>query len=206
MPDAPLARSIEAKDVAGVGCLDVRFAYEGGQPVLRGVSLHVEKGERLALVGRSGSGKSTLAKLLVRLYDGDSGHVRLGDADMRTIRLRSLRRAVSLVPASPVLFRGTLRENVLLGKRGILAEDLERFAEIACFNSVVAKFQNGWDHVISPGGTGLSDGERQRLGLLRALVRKCRRPSSRRGHRCSGPRHRGCKSSHVSTSTLVTRR
>ncbi len=169
--DAPLARSIEAKDVAGVGCLDVRFAYEGGQPVLRGVSLHVEKGERLALVGRSGSGKSTLAKLLVRLYDGDSGHVRLGDADMRTIRLRSLRRAVSLVPASPVLFRGTLRENVLLGKRGILAEDLERFAEIACFNSVVAKFQNGWDHVISPGGTGLSDGERQRLGLLRALVR-----------------------------------
>lgn len=169
--DAPLSAGTRVSAADRIACRDVSFAYRGDVPVLRGVSLSLAPGERVALVGRSGSGKSTFAKLLVRLYDPDGGAVTVGESDARSVPLEELRRAVSLVPASPLLFRGTLRENALLGVRGVGDRDLDRYAAVACFDSVVAKFPGGWDHVVGSGGTGLSDGEKQRLGLLRSLVR-----------------------------------
>jgi ABC-type multidrug transport system fused ATPase/permease subunit len=150
---------------------DVRFGYDESAPILRGVDVTVRRGEKVALMGKSGSGKSTLAKLLVRLYDPHAGSVSIDGTDVRRLRIRALRRATSLVPPTPSLFRGTIRENVLLGYRRVDDPQLERLAAIACFDSVVAKLPDGWDHLLGPSGAGLSEGEKQRLGLLRALVR-----------------------------------
>ncbi|MCU1245443.1 MAG: transporter related protein [Acidobacteria bacterium] len=150
---------------------DVRFGYDESAPILRGVDVTVRRGEKVALMGKSGSGKSTLAKLLVRLYDPHAGSVSIDGTDVRRLRIRALRRTTSLVPPTPSLFRGTIRENVLLGYRRVDDPQLERLAAIACFDSVVAKLPDGWDHLLGPSGAGLSEGEKQRLGLLRALVR-----------------------------------
>jgi len=150
----------------------VRFGYDESAPVLRGIDVTVRRGEKVALVGESGSGKSTLAKLLVRLYDPHQGSVSIGGMDVRRIGVRALRRTTSLVPPSPHLFHGTLRENVLLGYHGADGPELDRLAAIACFDTVVARFPDGWSHVLGSNGDGLSEGEKQRLGLLRALVRR----------------------------------
>ncbi len=150
---------------------NVDFSYDWSRPVLRGIDVTVRRGEKVAVMGQSGSGKSTLAKLLVRLYDVDRGQVAIDGNDVRRIRVRSLRRMASLVPSAPTLFQGTIRENVLLGQRGIDERELDALAEIACFDSVVARFVERWDHLLGTAGSGLSEGERQRLGLLRALVR-----------------------------------
>lgn len=150
---------------------NVGFSYDEMRPVLRGVDVTVRRGEKVALMGQSGSGKSTLAKLLVRLYDTSQGQVSIDGNDVRRIRVRALRRMASLVPSAPTLFQGTIRENVLLGHRGIDERRLEELAAIACFDSVVNRFPERWDHVLGTAGAGLSEGERQRLGLLRALVR-----------------------------------
>jgi ATP-binding cassette subfamily B protein len=149
----------------------VRFGYSERVPVLRGIDVTVRRGEKVALMGESGSGKSTLAKLLVRLYDPHEGSVSIGGTDVRRIGVRALRRTTSLVPPSPHLFQTTLRENVLLGYRGAEGIELDRLAAVACFDSVVARFPDGWNHILGSNGNGLSEGEKQRLGLLRALVR-----------------------------------
>lgn len=149
----------------------VRFAYDESRPVLKGIDVTVKRGEKVALMGQSGSGKSTLAKLLVRLYDPHQGEIAIDGTDIRRIRIRALRRAASLVPSAPTLFRATIRENVLLGQRGLDGQQLDELARIACFDSVLARFPDGWDHELGTAGSGLSEGEKQRLGLLRALVR-----------------------------------
>ncbi len=151
---------------------DVRFAYDEARPVLKGIDVTVKRGEKVALMGQSGSGKSTLAKLLVRLYDPHQGQIAIDGTDIRRIRVRALRRAASLVPSAPTLFHGTIRENVLLGQRGVERQQLDELARIACFDSVLARFADGWDHELGTAGSGLSEGEKQRLGLLRALVRR----------------------------------
>ncbi|HEX2059224.1 MAG TPA: ABC transporter ATP-binding protein, partial [Thermoanaerobaculia bacterium] len=150
---------------------NVGFGYDESRPVLRGIDVTVRRGEKVALMGQSGSGKSTIAKLLVRMYDAREGEVAVDGNDVRRIRVRALRRIASLVPSTPTLFAGTIRENVLLGQRGIDEQQLDELAKIACFDSVVARFPERWDHVLGTAGSGLSEGERQRLGLLRALVR-----------------------------------
>lgn len=164
------ARAVDPAAVREVDFRGVEFGYGPGGPLLRGVDLRLRRGDRVALVGQSGSGKSSLARLMVRLYDPAAGAVHLDGADLRGLRLRGVRDAASYVPQAPVLFPGTLRENVLLGVRAT-DEALDRLARVACFDSVLAKFPGRWDHVLGTGGSGLSDGERQRLGLLRALVR-----------------------------------
>jgi ABC-type multidrug transport system fused ATPase/permease subunit len=163
--DVPLPAVVDHLAVSGV-----RFGY-GQDAILRGVDVELRRGEKVALMGRSGSGKSTLAKLLVRLYDAEQGTVTVDGVDVRRMRKRALRRLTSFVPPTPSLFRGTIMENVLLGRRGIDGLELDRLAAIACFDSVLARFPDGWQHVLGPSGAGLSDGEKQRLGLLRALVR-----------------------------------
>jgi len=168
--DSENQRSFADSDVQEIACRNLTFTYAEGQSVLQGINLHIARGQKIALVGQSGSGKSTLAKLLVRMYEPESGGVFLGGMDVRGLRLRSVRELISLVPPNPVLFAGTIRENVLLGER-VPGGELERLSRIACFDSVVEKFSSRWDHMLGSAGAGLSDGEKQRLGLLRALVR-----------------------------------
>lgn len=157
--------------VNSIVCESVSFAYPDHLPVLNDVDLQLARGERIALIGESGSGKSTLAKLLARIYDTESGTVWLNDGDIRRLPLRDLRRVVALVPSKPVLFRASILENVLLGAATVTPEELERLARIACFDGVLNRHEERWDRVLGSNGAGLSDGEKQRLGLLRALVR-----------------------------------
>jgi ATP-binding cassette subfamily B protein len=147
----------------------VAFAY-GREPVLRDVSLRIEVGERLALVGPTGAGKSTLAKLIVRFYDPVEGAVRVGATDLRQISLTSLRRHVVVVPQEGFLFAGSLRENMLIGKPD--AGDGEIWAAISTLGleERFTRFPAGLDTEVRGRGSRLSAGERQLVSLVRAAL------------------------------------
>jgi ABC-type bacteriocin/lantibiotic exporter with double-glycine peptidase domain len=162
--------AIAPREVASCGCRGVCFGYPSERPVLHAADLCIERGEAVALIGESGCGKTTLAKLLARLYEPAGGSVHLGGRDVREVRLRSLRERISYVATGVSLFSGTLYDNAVLGRPDVAPEHLRHLARIACFDRVVERLDGGWEHVLSSGGGGLSDGERQRLGLLRALV------------------------------------
>lgn len=168
--DLPEAIPLASRDVNQLTIRAASFGYSPKRPLLRGIDFKIQRGEKAALVGRSGSGKSTLAKLILRQYVLDQGQILLGPHDIRDLQLKSIRRIIAFVPPSPILFRGSLRENVLLGKR-VSSRELDRLAEIASFDTVVDRYPKGWEGRLGTAGAGLSDGEKQRLGLLRALVR-----------------------------------
>ena len=154
----------------------VRFRYEGAdRDALRGVSLRVRHGEFVAVVGPNGCGKTTLASLLVRLFDPTEGCVRVDGIDVRGASLTSLRRQIGVVPQDPLLVRGTIRENILLGtdpEPGVdPAPAIARALELAHAAHFVAALPKGLAHELGVGGTGLSGGQRQRLAIARALVR-----------------------------------
>ncbi len=169
-PAAPSELDLAA--VGEIGCEGAEFGYRDGRPLLRGADLTLRRGETVSLIGPSGSGKSTLAKLLVRIHDVHAGTVRIAGTDVRELRVSALRGAVSFVPAQPVLFRGSIRDNVLLGNRRAGDDELASLAAMVRFDEVLGALPGGWEHVLGTGGSGLSDGEKQRLGLLRALVQR----------------------------------
>lgn len=156
--------------IGEIVCRDIHFAYDH-EPVLRGVNLRIRRGEKVAVMGRSGSGKSTLAKLLLRVCEPSGGVITLNGIDTRNVRRRDLRRLASFVPSAPALLRGSLYDNVVLGWNHIDHAELTRLAAIAGFDSVVLRYPDGWNHQLGAAGAGLSEGEKQRLGILRALVR-----------------------------------
>jgi ABC-type multidrug transport system fused ATPase/permease subunit len=151
-------------------CRDVSFQYTPERKTLRHVNLEVKAGERLAIVGESGSGKSSLLKLIPRLYETEGGRVEINGRDIREVQLRSLRQAISFVPQDPILFQGTIRENLRHGSPTATPDQIEHAAWIACFTGVVERLPKGWDTELGPLGAGLSGGERQRLAIVRALL------------------------------------
>jgi ATP-binding cassette subfamily B protein len=153
---------------------NVTFQYCLDRPVLSGVSFRVRAGERIALVGASGSGKSTVAKLITRLYDVCDGAILIDKGDVRSIKLRSLRSCVALMPQDPVLFNTTLRENVLYGNRYATQRDLDEVAEQAQLTNFIRSLNKGWDEPVGPRGSRLSGGERQRVALARTILRRPR--------------------------------
>ncbi|MDG2305573.1 MAG: ABC transporter ATP-binding protein [Candidatus Binatia bacterium] len=148
----------------------VDFAYEAGTQVLHRVSLEVRAGEKLALVGPSGSGKTTLALLLMRFLDPDEGFVRLDGVDLRRLSLDSLRSVFGVVLQPPLVLPGTVRENVAYGREGATDEDVERALRVAQFWDVVDALPHGIETSLEIAGARLSQGERQRLTVARALV------------------------------------
>jgi ABC-type multidrug transport system fused ATPase/permease subunit len=154
-------------------CNNVSFGYTSERQTLRNVNLKAKAGERLVIVGESGSGKSSLLKLIPRLYDAADGCVEIDGQDIRELRLRSLRRAISFVPQDPILFKGTLRDNMLHGCPIATPDQIAHAAWMACFTDVVEQLPKGWDTELGPLGAGLSGGERQRLAIARALL-QCR--------------------------------
>jgi ABC-type multidrug transport system fused ATPase/permease subunit len=155
-----------------IECIKMQFAYPQQTDTLHSVDLRIKRGEKAALIGRSGSGKSTISRLLIRMYDPTAGKVLLDGRDISRLSIEDIRSCISLVPQSPILFSGSIRENVLLGKPTATMEELIELSHLTCFDSVVAKFPDQWEHRLGPGGSGLSDGEKQRLALLRALLQQ----------------------------------
>ena len=155
---------------AAIELREVCFSYNPERPVLNGVSLRVDRGERLALVGTSGNGKSTIAKLVARMYDARAGNVSLDGTDIRDLKLKSLRSAVIFVPQDPVLFDVTLRENLLYGNPHASDEELETVTKLAQLDVLIKRLPNGLDESLGPRGNRLSGGERQRVALARALL------------------------------------
>ncbi len=155
---------------SAVMCRNVTFGYPGADnPTIRDLSLDIARGDKVAVLGASGSGKSTLAKLLVRVYDPQSGTIAIDGQALADLPPKYVRNCVTLVPQSPFVFRGAISENVTLGNESTL-ERLELLARVTCFDEVLAKLPERWSHVLGAMGEGLSGGERQRLVLLRALL------------------------------------
>lgn len=148
----------------------VGFAYQPGAPVLAGLDLEVAKGRTLALVGESGAGKSTVAALLLRFVDPQQGAVEIDGRDARSMRLADLRRLFAYVPQEPVLFAGTIRDNVACAREGASDAELEAALKAAHAWDFVARAPGGLSAPVGERGAGLSGGERQRIALARALL------------------------------------
>ncbi|MDI5892314.1 ABC transporter transmembrane domain-containing protein [Halomonas rhizosphaerae] len=150
----------------------VSFTYPGREsPALEALDLRVLPGERVALVGPSGAGKSTLLALLLRFHDPDRGSLRLDGIDLRDLDPRELRSALGLVAQEPVLFTGTVAENLRFGWPRANLEDLRRAAGDANALDFIEALPRGFDTSLGPGGVQLSGGQRQRLAIARALLK-----------------------------------
>jgi ATP-binding cassette subfamily B protein len=153
---------------------DVTFHYPSTGPkgprVLDGLSLHVEPGERLAIVGRTGSGKSTIARLLPRFYDVDSGAVLVDGHDVRDLTLTSLRHHVGLVLDEPFLFSVSLRDNIAYGRPDASLDDVVAAAKAAHAHHFISQLPDGYDTVVGERGYTLSGGQRQRIAIARTLL------------------------------------
>ena len=151
---------------------DVCFAYPGGrQPAHDGLTFAVAAGEKIGIVGPSGSGKSSIARLLLRLFDPQSGTVRVGGQDIRILDLEALRRLIAIVHQDTYLFHGTVEENLRLGKPEATQTELEAAARDANAHEFIRQLPRGYQTVIGERGVNLSGGQRQRLAIARALLR-----------------------------------
>lgn len=151
---------------------DVTFAYQGSkEPALSHITFSAGRGETIGIIGGTGSGKSTLVNLIPRFYDVTEGTVLVEGADVKQYRVEALRAKVGLVPQKAVLFHGTIRENMQIGKEDASDEEIRQALKTAQALEIVENKPNGLDTVISEGGKNLSGGQRQRLTIARALVR-----------------------------------
>jgi len=170
VPDGP--RQLTRAEVHGAFDLEhVTFGYVTGQPVLSDISLRIECGEMIALVGATGAGKTTLVSLLARFYDPTEGRVLLDGADVRTFNVRSLRQQFSMVLQPSIVFPTTLRDNISYGRRDGTAQQIEAAAQAAQLGGLLARLPDGLDTQIGQRGATLSEGERQRLTIARAILR-----------------------------------
>jgi ATP-binding cassette subfamily B protein/subfamily B ATP-binding cassette protein MsbA len=168
--DKPTARALAG--VRGeIRLEDVSFGYEAGRPVLQGVSLRVEPGQKLALVGRTGAGKSTLAGLVLRFFDPQHGSVLIDGHDLRDVKLASLREQITLMLQEPVLFHSSVADNLRFVNPGASLERIREAARQAEAEGFILELPKGYDTVLGQDGLTLSGGQRQRLTLARALLR-----------------------------------
>lgn len=161
---------------AGRGLLELRgveFRYPGAEePVLRDISLVARPGQTTAVIGSTGSGKSTLIGLVPRLFDATDGSVHIDGVDVRDLDPKAMSQTIGLVPQKPYLFSGTVASNLRYGKPDATDEELWRALETAQARDFVESMEGGLDAPISQGGSNVSGGQRQRLAMARALVRK----------------------------------
>ena len=152
---------------------DVTFSYPGAeQPALKSVSFRAGPGEVTAIIGSTGAGKSTLISLIPRFYDVDSGAVLVDGVDVRDIPQAELRAKIGFVPQKAVLFTGTIADNIRMGKADASDDEVRHAAEVAQAQEFISELKDGFDHEIAQGGTNVSGGQKQRLAIARALVRR----------------------------------
>ncbi len=148
----------------------VVFSYDKQRPALRDVTFSVSPGETVALVGPTGAGKTTVLQLLTRFYDPDEGVILIDGRDSRTIKRASLRRHMAFVLQDAFLFAGTIRDNIRYGRLEATDEEVEEAARQANAHSFIMKLPNGYDTVLTSGGGGISQGQRQLLAIARAMI------------------------------------
>jgi ATP-binding cassette subfamily B protein len=151
---------------------DVTFAYEHGQNLLDGIQLTVQPGQHVALIGPSGSGKSTFVSLILRLYEPQRGQVLIDGQDIRAFSLESLRAQISVVLQDNLLFAGAVRENIACAAPGATAADIEAAARLAGAHEFIVTLPEGYDTLVGERGVTLSHGQRQRIAIARAAIRK----------------------------------
>jgi len=149
----------------------VSFQYLPSQPLLKQINLCVPPGKKVAIVGSTGAGKSTLVSLLPRFYDPQSGRVTIDGVDIREFQLKSLRSQISMVLQPPLVFPITMRENIAYGRPEATLEEIICAAQLACIHDFIAQLPQGYDTVVGEQGATLSEGQKQRLTIARAILR-----------------------------------
>ena len=149
---------------------EVHFQYVQDEPVLRGISLEIPAGQSVAIVGATGAGKSSMVSLLARQYDPQSGAITLDGEDIRNLNLADLRQSVAVVPQDPVCLAGSIRRNISLYNEQVTDEDVQQAAAFTNADQFINELPNGYDFEVLPGGSNLSQGQRQLLALARALA------------------------------------
>jgi len=151
---------------------DVGFAYQAeAGPTLKGVSLDVPAGQKIALVGPSGAGKSTIFNLLLRFYDAESGSIAIDGQDIQGVTLASLRAAIGVVTQEALLFDESIADNIALGKPGATLAEIKEAARNAAAHDFIMAMPEGYDTSVGEGGLKLSGGQRQRIAIARAMLR-----------------------------------
>ncbi len=167
-PGAPLLPNAK-----GAICFEnVSFSYANGRSILKDISFTVAPGATVAIVGSSGSGKSTITRLLYRLYDCNSGCIKIDGCDTKSVDLGSLRRAIGIVPQDTVLFNSTLRHNISYGDPDCDESSLQNVILSCRLDSLVQQLPNGLNAMVGERGLKLSGGEKQRVAIARALLKR----------------------------------
>lgn len=164
-----LVSSISGYDITVDG---ISFGYRANQPILKDVSFHIPAGTSCAIVGTSGSGKSTILRLLFRFYDVENGSIKIGNQDIRNIKLESLRKALGEVPQDLVLFNDTIQYNIRYGRLTATDEEVKDAARHAAIHDQIMQFSDGYETVVGERGLKLSGGEKQRVALARAFLKQ----------------------------------
>ena len=168
--DAPNARPLAIKG-GEIRFDDVQFSYANGANALRGVSLTVPAGKRIALVGSSGAGKSTILNLVPRFYDTTSGSIAIDGQPLRDVALASLRRAIALVSQEITLFDDTIKANIAYGRLGAADAEIVAAAKAAAADEFIRRLPQGYDTMVGEHGVKLSGGQRQRIAIARAMLK-----------------------------------
>ncbi|QVK16836.1 ABC transporter ATP-binding protein [Mycoplasmatota bacterium] len=152
---------------------NVEFSFHGAEePAIKNISFNSKPGEVTAIIGGTGSGKSTIINLIPRFYDAQSGEILVDGVNVKDLSQAELREKIGYVPQTAVLFSGTIAENIRYGKKDATVEEIEQALKIAQATEFVSEMKDGLDSMIAQGGTNISGGQKQRLSIARALVRK----------------------------------
>ena len=152
---------------------DVFFKFSPVEnPTLNNINLEIESGSFTGIVGKSGSGKSTMMKLLSRLYIPSSGVIYIDDFDINKVELNSLRRQIGIVPQEPLLFAGTIRDNICINQENASDEEIIEASKVACADQFIMEMSEGYNTNIGERGTSLSGGQKQRIAIARSILSK----------------------------------
>ena len=170
----PAKQPVQQVKDGGIEFEHVTFKYKhgSGQPVLNDITFSIRPGETLGIIGGTGSAKSSLVQLIPRLYDAETGTVKVGGVDVRDYNLDVLRHEVSMVLQKNVLFSGTILDNLRWGDENASEEECIRVAKLACADEFIERFPDKYNTWIEQGGSNVSGGQKQRLTIARALLRK----------------------------------
>ncbi|MBP3336921.1 MAG: ABC transporter ATP-binding protein [Clostridia bacterium] len=169
--DENASSDISAKD-SGIEFKNVSFKYGNGGEVLKNINLKIEPGETIGIIGGTGSSKTTLVQLIARLYDATEGEVLVGGVNVKDYKIENLRKHVAMVLQKNVLFSGTIKENLKWGDIEASDEEIIKACKNACAHDFIMSFPDGYDTYLGQGGVNVSGGQKQRLCIARALIKK----------------------------------